>query len=490
MSTDRIRDLLRSGSPPPPNLSSIVSVLAAGVRQNDNDKAKLKDELSRLESRRSALEPYYLDCRSLLAPIHRLPSEILTDIFQLCRLSKPQVSASNREPLLLVSQVCILWHTLVMGTPSLWDTISLHASAFWGTPQQTETTMGLLRLAFERNGSSPLNVEFGSFEGHATRYGPALELIAIPHDGNLPNSYLSGVQGNLPLLRTLQLSLDGVALEKVDFLRSAPDVKNLTVRGSIEFCAPRLPLEGLVAYDCIGLEAKAIAWAMASMSRLSHPCAVRVEASLYYWDKVSYSRAGGLRLPQTSSNISSLSLEVTRLGREVIARCLQTFEEIFAALTLPSLCDLSFRADYIETVTLPWPHTQFMAFSIRSTCHSHLRSLNLFHVTITEPELVDCLSTLPALQQLSIADHVHFHKTLVTTTLLTALTRTPEDSACPIPVYLAYLVSRCESRPSNQIPFVNRMRCSSESTLYRRPVDANVAARIQYLCAQGALTFE
>ena len=165
----RIRDLLRSHSPPPHNVSSTVSVLADELDKHDHE--QLKDELSRLVSRRSSLAAYHRDCRSLLAPIRRLPSEILIEIFQLCRpsSSEPDFSRSPdltycamahlaQDSMLQVSQVCILWHALVMGTPSLWNTISLHASTLQGTPRQCESTLELLRLAFQRSGPSPLNV--------------------------------------------------------------------------------------------------------------------------------------------------------------------------------------------------------------------------------------------------------------------------------------------------------------------------------------------
>ncbi|KAJ6496049.1 hypothetical protein C8R45DRAFT_1131812 [Mycena sanguinolenta] len=484
----------RSHSPPPPtNLSSTVAVL-------DSEEVTVRRSKDELLTRRL---PYDLDCRSLPAHIHRLPSELLIDIFQLSRLSKPQVSASNRvcwgmahlaqEPLLRVSQVCSRWHTLVTETPSLWNTVSLHAFAFWGSTQQTQTTMGLLRLAFERNGSSPLNVEFDFFEGHARRYGPALELIAshsarwesakfVRSASDFGCRYLSSVKGNLPLLRTLQLNLDGAALETLE-----------------------LPLERLTTYECIGLEAQAIASAVASMSRLSHPCAVCIEAFSHHHDdnQDTYSRAGGLRLPQTTSNISSLSLEVAPFGRTFTARCLQTFAEILAALTLPSLRELSFKVD-CDIPSLPWPHSQFMVFSIRSSFHSHLHSLNLFYVAITETQLVDCLATLPALLHLSIADRADFYKPLVTPALLTALTRPPEDSACLVPrlrvfectsslkfddsLYVGFLLSRCESRALKRVPFVCRMRCPWK--FHRRVIDPNVAAQIQDLCDPGALTFE
>ncbi|KAF7358726.1 F-box domain-containing protein [Mycena sanguinolenta] len=513
--SDFIRDLLRSHSTPPPNISSTVSFLAEELEKCDKRIAELEEELDRLETRREALAAYHQDCSSLLAPIRRLPPEILTDIFQLCRPSEPDFSRSKskaycgiahlgQESLLWVSQVCVLWHTIVMSTPSLWTTISLHGCALRGTRQQFETTMELLGLAFERSGSLPLNVQFDSLEKNCTRYRHALELIAS-HSARWKSAkfmthpsdfvYLSRVKGNLPLLTTLELYIGGTGVEKLDFLEFLPSVKNLTVYGSIQSCMPRLPLRGLVTYKCLALQPNAIASTVASMSRLSHPCAVHVEVDVENWMQ-AYS--SGLRIPETSSNMSELSLKLTQTFFRP-TRCFQTLEEIFAALTLPALRELSFMADRDP---LPWPHEQFMSFSIRSSFHHHLHCLDLFRVHITESELVDCLSTLPALQELSIADR--FPRPLVSDTFLTTLTLTPERSTCLVPhlrvldcisdfrfddnIYLAFLMSRCGSAASSQAPFVSRMRCSME--YYRRLMDANVVARIEHMCAQRVLRFE
>ncbi|KAJ6492213.1 hypothetical protein C8R45DRAFT_1212983 [Mycena sanguinolenta] len=506
---DHIWGSLRSHSPPPQNILSTISILSDELKKYDNRISQLKDELGRLESHRSALDAYHRDCHSLLAPIRRLPSEILLHIFELHRSSQPDWFNSNltycgmaqlaQESLLGVSRVCIRWHALVMGTPSLWSTISLYGSALSGTAQQTEITMGLLRLAFQRSESFPVDVQV---QGEGGDFGPALELIAS-HSARWKTAqircssghfgHLAAAKGNLPLLRTLELSVGGAGMDKLDFLQSVTSVQHLTVLGSIEFCMPRLPLEGLLTYKCAALQPSAIASVVGSMSRLSYPCTVCIAVALDTWSQRDSDN--GLQIPRTSSDISSLLLEIEWFFST--EDCLQTFDEIFAAVTLPSLRDLSFASRN----SLPWLHNEFIALSTRSSFHSHLRSLNLLCVYIEESELVDCLSTLSALQELLISDR--YPTPLVTDTLLSVLTRTPEDPTCLVPqlrvlecrsefgfddsVYLDFLVSRCESG-FIEVPFVSRMH--SIQGRYRRFIDSDVAARIQDMCSRGVLAFE
>ncbi|KAJ6467821.1 hypothetical protein C8R45DRAFT_1219004 [Mycena sanguinolenta] len=355
----------------------------------------------------------------------------------------------------------------------------------------------------------PLTVQSYPFTRHSDlRFGPALELIASPsvrrESAKILNSpylfrYFSSIHNNLRLLKTLELDIGGVGLAQLDLLAFVRSVVNLTVHGSIEFASPRLPLEGLVTYNCVGLLPNTMRWSVASMSRLSDPCAVFIGASL----EGSWALDGErLDIPQTTSNIGSLSLQLDGTLRS--ASSLQALDEIFAALTLPSLCKLSFAA----RDSLPWPHPQFMAFSIRSSFDTHLLSLNLSRVHVTEPELIHSLSTLPALQSLSIGDH--FPKPLVTDSLLTALARLPENSTttpCLVPhlqvldcvselrfddnVYLAFLISRCASQAgglSTPAPFVSRMRCPM--AYYERSVNSEVAAQIKGMCARRVLNFE
>ncbi|KAJ6467770.1 hypothetical protein C8R45DRAFT_1171182 [Mycena sanguinolenta] len=443
------------------------------------------------------------------------PPELLTEICQLCRSSEPDFSRFTdralcgmahlaQESLLRMAQVCSRWHKTVMGTPSLWNTVSLHEATLSGTPQQCETALGLLKVVLERSGSMPLTVESYPFVGHTTRFGPALKLIAS-HSArwksakilHLPSElrHLSSIQNNLLLLTTLELHVRGAGLGQLPLLTFVPNLKDLTVHGSIEFCMPILPLHGLVTYNCLGLQPDALRWAVASMSNLSYPCIVHIGTDIGAWDLYG----PDLQIPQTSSNIGSFSLDVQGFFRPAPG----LLAEIFAALTRPLLRDISFTA---PAETLSWPHSRFIAFSARSSFQTHLHSLNLLGVAITEPELTDCLSNLPALRRLSIADRPP-KPPLISNNLLTTLTRPAADSVATdlVPhlrvfecitafrfdhsVYLGFLVSRCASGgTSKSAPFVSRMRSSLG---YKpRAMETKVAAQIQNMCAQQVLDFQ
>ncbi|KAJ7792154.1 hypothetical protein B0H14DRAFT_2932721, partial [Mycena olivaceomarginata] len=95
------------------------------------------------------------ECQSVLAPVGCLPSEILTQIFKLSmthvfgtlefeedHYNKPtyriEITRLGHTPLLLASHVCARWHTIVMGTPSLWTVLRL-GPTLWKTAQRPST---------------------------------------------------------------------------------------------------------------------------------------------------------------------------------------------------------------------------------------------------------------------------------------------------------------------------------------------------------------
>ncbi|KAJ7340005.1 hypothetical protein DFH08DRAFT_938786 [Mycena albidolilacea] len=500
----RVRELLRSHSSPPHDISSTISTLSQELEDYTEKITELKDELSRLESHHAALKEYHRDCCGLLAPVRRLPPEVLIDIFSRCRRFTPEHSRSQvvdsigilaQIRLQRMAHVCARWYNVAMDTPSLWDTIFLHASALSGTPQQTETAMGLLRQALQRSGSLLLNVRM---EGFGTQHLMGLEMIAshssrwktarLSHSGSV--GYLSGIKGRLPLLTALEL--DRIRPERLDFLESIPSLKALTVHGSTQSGMSKLPLEALDTFEFVELLLDEVASAVVSMARLSHPCAVRLDVMVDEWN-ASHSSLG-LQIPQTSSNISSLVLEATTWSFRP-QNCLQTFDQILASLTLPSLCDLSFTVSD-KWVVLPWPHQQFLALCDRSSFHTHLHSLQLSCVRITDAELIECLPVVPMLQRLIMSDPT------MTNTLLSALTRTPNDSAaCLVPhlrviecesslqfdddVFLGFVASRCEPLPPNSMRFAIRIHTTS-----LRPLKRSVVARIEQMRARSILMFE
>ncbi|KAJ6542869.1 hypothetical protein B0H19DRAFT_885237, partial [Mycena capillaripes] len=91
------------------------------LQRYENEIPRLRAQLARAEADYDALKQHYSDVHSLLAPIRRLPSEILVQIFEECE-GPPQNQMAHlaQKPLLVVSQVCARWHEIVLGTPTFW----------------------------------------------------------------------------------------------------------------------------------------------------------------------------------------------------------------------------------------------------------------------------------------------------------------------------------------------------------------------------------
>ncbi|KAJ6537726.1 hypothetical protein B0H19DRAFT_961923, partial [Mycena capillaripes] len=167
-----IRELLRAHSQPPDQLTSIISALADELARYDREIAQsaLK-KLERLEVQRQTFQVQYEACSSLLAPIRRLPSEILVEIFGICWESftpyvedidlrtlslSTEMARLAHAPLLTLSQVCLRWHRIALGTPALWGRLDLEGVLWTPAPNHLDNCMNLLRSALERGQSHPL----------------------------------------------------------------------------------------------------------------------------------------------------------------------------------------------------------------------------------------------------------------------------------------------------------------------------------------------
>ncbi|KAF8157293.1 hypothetical protein K438DRAFT_1621213, partial [Mycena galopus ATCC 62051] len=127
--TAQVHQLLRSNAMPShTHLESIIISSLANVARYDI-------EIKRLEAERNALQRYYDECRSVYAPVRRLPPEILAEIFSLCSSPTPILycdgtqdipygpSPVSQPYLLPLLQVCFSWYNTVMATPCLWANI-------------------------------------------------------------------------------------------------------------------------------------------------------------------------------------------------------------------------------------------------------------------------------------------------------------------------------------------------------------------------------
>ncbi|KAJ6473301.1 hypothetical protein DFH09DRAFT_1219112 [Mycena vulgaris] len=457
------------------------------------------------------------------SPISRLPSELLAEIFALCWLSfwppfediaglttasfETEIGRLAHLPLLTLSRVCSRWHTIVLGTPALWREIQLD-NVLWDTSSNIENVLGLIKSALERSGNSSLIVAIVSDVGKPPFY-PALELLSAHSERwqtvglRCPLSViyaLSGIHGKLSRLENLELELWDDEPAVLDILEVVPKLTRFAFGGPPTAIA-KLPLGQLASFSWLGMLSLDAPMVMSVMPHLKPSAEFRFALEL--WSE-EISPDCHLNIPPITADVSRLTLEVIETFRP--AHCKHALGEIFANLTLPALKELNLRSEQHPCLPLPWPHSDFLALSARSSFHTHLQFLDLHHAILTETELIECLSTLPSLERLAVSDHQRVgdqgvDQILFTDTLLTALTLSSDKSPI-VPglrrlfcisvlqfddhVFLKFLLSRSAHRAGDAMgPF--KIHTLAPPGHHQRPFDPDVVGQ---LCSQKDLVFE
>ncbi|KAH8824553.1 hypothetical protein DL96DRAFT_1468207, partial [Flagelloscypha sp. PMI_526] len=106
-----------------------AQVAYAAVREFDVEMEDLQAVLHYFKELRISAQVTYSAHISLLAPVRRLPVDVLSEIFLfscsqgLVFNAGPDNRVACEAPVLLLSAVCHFWRNIVLTQPSLWDTI-------------------------------------------------------------------------------------------------------------------------------------------------------------------------------------------------------------------------------------------------------------------------------------------------------------------------------------------------------------------------------
>ncbi|KIK69382.1 hypothetical protein GYMLUDRAFT_146358, partial [Collybiopsis luxurians FD-317 M1] len=87
--------------------------------------SRLVNQLRFLRSQRETAQKQALLLRSLLEPIHRLPNELLSQIFDCVCEDTTAIRGISDAPFRL-SAVCNRWRSLSLSHPKMWSNICLH----------------------------------------------------------------------------------------------------------------------------------------------------------------------------------------------------------------------------------------------------------------------------------------------------------------------------------------------------------------------------
>ncbi|ESK91769.1 hypothetical protein Moror_10598 [Moniliophthora roreri MCA 2997] len=122
--------------------------------------SRLQTAILALEARREGLKQMMEKYRSLLSPIHRMPLEVLTNIFKFyCNVNVLEIGTLS--PAMTLSAVCGKWRELTLNTPSLWASLSICYCSWEG--YELEPLIQLTQLFMERSKTSPLTLDLDFF---------------------------------------------------------------------------------------------------------------------------------------------------------------------------------------------------------------------------------------------------------------------------------------------------------------------------------------
>ncbi|KAJ6468211.1 hypothetical protein C8R45DRAFT_464213 [Mycena sanguinolenta] len=411
---------------------------------------------------------------NLPSGINQFPAELFVEIFALCWRSftprfaeiyttsagevrednssadfKTEITRLAHAPLLAVSQVCMKWRSIAMGTPFLWCDIELDC-ALWDTGRHISTALELLESILTRGGDSSLNVTLT--EGNHPFPDRVFAMLAMHSHRwqtfTCPGSFIdaftvTGIRDKLPRLRRLHLDAGLNVAGSLDTWGSMPSLTSLVLVADVfEHDVHKLPLKQLRELECTTLDRDDAQYAMSLMSQLSTAAEFRLAIQLFVQlfgdtDEI------WLEMVSVTSNISAFYLQLVEdFSIDYSSKVLGS---IFDSATLPLLTRLELESSNYPRCPLLWPHRAFLALSARSSFDSTLRNLEIYDVHITEAQLVQCLSDLPSLERLAISDHQRVasiperagsgaNEVLVTDSLLSKLTRTVDsDSPCLVP---------------------------------------------------------
>ncbi|KAJ7721518.1 hypothetical protein B0H16DRAFT_1602639 [Mycena metata] len=466
---------------------------------------RLRAVLAKTERDRAFVEDYSRLCRYTLAPIRRVPSEILVEIFTLFlpedapagEVPEDVLGRAANADLLRISQVCPRWYRLIMGTPSL---------------------CGLHDRMIGRGGNAPLDVRVRS-DGFDHRHEPALDALVRCSPRwrelsvaleSLPLSPLSVVQGNLPLLENLRIrntTYSAESSQAVSAFEVAPRLKNLVYHGPPLLALSKLPWEQLrIAYIHLFVDPTEVHEEniVSIMGRFSVDSQTHLQLDIARYVDDDTTEILPPVLPPVTANLLTLTFwATTDTDADWAAVLLPKF---FTRLTLPCLRAIRCLCSHRPGLPLRWPHLEFSALADRSFFCNHLIVLDIPSVFITEAQLLQTLPGLCLLQELTISDHREVNSegeelVLITNSLLRRLTWSA-DPGCLVPklsffechtllqfddaVCRDFTLSRLKPGQNAEGPFELDLQWYPG---YHRELDPAIVAQFEELQSQGELLF-
>ncbi|KAI3615585.1 hypothetical protein WG66_011751, partial [Moniliophthora roreri] len=148
------------------------------VKQYQAEINRLKLAIMTLESKKNRLKERMTEYRSMLSPIHRMPNELLTQIFALA-CEGNILSPKSLPPIIALPQSCGRFREIILSTPSLWSSMTLSFTAWNQTVTRCLRLKKWVQMFTEWAGACPFDLALDLRDGTRPR---CVAAHAIEHD--------------------------------------------------------------------------------------------------------------------------------------------------------------------------------------------------------------------------------------------------------------------------------------------------------------------
>ncbi|KAK0451308.1 uncharacterized protein EV420DRAFT_710951 [Desarmillaria tabescens] len=259
----RIVDLLRSGE------SSLTVDLSPVHESSQRLESRLSDLNSKLSELNAVVDRLHterqniqsdLDAqRSLMAPVRRIPADILLQIFELLSVDE-ECNLDTANAPWVFGHVCCFWRTIVITSPVLWSTIRTHLNPL----VHPRKISAALERHIELSSECPLHLDIDLYRNADSETIRQVVTLIVRHSlrwetlkitlsaSTLP--MFSRVSGRLPRLRSLAVFVmnyygDGAIVpEPYSFFSVAPALTEAKIHCIPVFDLP-VPLPQLRTFD-------------------------------------------------------------------------------------------------------------------------------------------------------------------------------------------------------------------------------------------------
>ncbi|KAL0064146.1 hypothetical protein AAF712_008868 [Marasmius tenuissimus] len=345
----------------------------------DLEVSKLKAAILMLEARQTGLKKAMEKYRSLLAPIRRLPSEVLLEIFS-CFCEESYIVEDMVPEAQKLSSVCRHWREIVTSAPGLWSSFYIDFTCHRYSVAESYTK--ITSLFMSRSKTSPLHISmsFPLDEYMVFNVDVTLQLL-VNHSHRWESLEVFGVEYfsrycpgafHLPKLRRLELNTDG----------DNSDDETETRLPSFSNCPALTTVYLHIAYPA-AVDQIVLSWPQ-----------VRDLTVVNCFGRATFSALG------RCGDLEQLTLldidDVFEYHEEAIAELPKTF-------SLPELTRLEIRSRCYQMP--PERRSCIPLFLERFVPHSTITSLGLHSILLIDTQVLSLLHHMSALRILSISEY-------------------------------------------------------------------------------------